>query len=51
MFTKLIWSKHKWTNDKLQEKNIDSFRTCIDVVHSRVDIPFQCDLNDKLDHC
>ncbi len=34
-----------------KEKIIDSFRTCIDVVHSRVDIPFRCDLNDKLDHC
>ncbi len=34
-----------------KEEIIESFRTCIDVVTSCVDIPFQFDLNDKLDHC
>ncbi len=34
-----------------KEQMIESFRTCIDVVSFCVDIPFQCDLNDKLDHC
>ncbi len=34
-----------------KEQIIELFRTFIDVVSSRVDIPFQCDLNDKLDHC
>ncbi len=29
----------------------ESFRTWINVVSSFVDIPFQCDLNDKLNHC
>ncbi len=34
-----------------KEKIIESFGTCIVVVSSHVDVPFQCDLNDKLDHC
>ncbi len=34
-----------------KEKFIESFRTCINVVSACVDIPFQPDLNDKLDHC
>jgi hypothetical protein len=34
-----------------KEQIIESFRTNIDVVNCHVDIPFQCDLNDKLDHC
>jgi len=31
-------------------KIVESFRTCTIVVSSFVDIPFQCDLNDKLNH-
>ncbi len=34
-----------------KEQIIESFKTCTDVVSFHVDISFQCDLNDKLDHC
>ncbi len=34
-----------------KEEIIESFKTCTNVVNSRVDIPFQHDLNDKFDHC
>ncbi len=34
-----------------KEKIVESFKTYINLVKSHVDLSFQCDLNDKLDHC
>jgi len=34
-----------------KEQIVKSFKTFTNVVSSFVDIQFQCDLNDKLDHC
>ncbi len=34
-----------------KEQIVESFSAHINLVSSHVDIPFQCVLNDKLNHC